>query len=182
MTPSTSSSYRARHRIVAALSCLLGTTLLNACHDDRSPDLQAWLAQARSQARPAPLPAMPIPALPARWRPDPGAADPFGLRAMVAASHAADAQTEAAQAVQQPALPSLRAVAIVRRAGAARALLQIDGRMLQVAPGDMLPGLAGRVLFIDERTVRLELAGREIRLDLGIGGAVATDALPGAPA
>ncbi|EJN01220.1 pilus assembly protein PilP [Herbaspirillum sp. YR522] len=189
MTPPTSTPSRPRHRIAATLSCLLGTALLGACHDAAPPDLQSWLAQARSQARPAPLPALAIPALPPRWMPVPGAADPFGLRLAAVASHAAHARQETLQQLQQPpqplqpaASPALRALAIVRHAGAARALLQIGGRMVQVAPGDMLADLPGRVLYIDERTVRLELAGREIRLDLGIGGTVADRVLPGAPA
>ncbi|MCA1324197.1 hypothetical protein [Herbaspirillum sp. alder98] len=185
MTPSPLLPRQCRHRVTPVVHAILWSILLGACHDTTAPDLQPWLAQMRSQARPQPLPEMALPAIPARWLPEPGTADPFGLQLKVQASLAAIPKNETSGPALAPvALPPIRAVAVLHRPGVARALLQIGGRMLQVAPGDALPGLPGRVLHIDERAVRLELAGREVRLDLGIGlGATKTnDAMPGAPA
>jgi len=185
MTSSPILSSRPRYRIAPLFCSIVWITQLSACHDNAPADLQPWLAQAYRQARPLPLPAMAIPVMPPRWQADAGAADPFGLQLAMSPSHSPASGGETAPPVAPPAatsMPPLRAVAILRRQGASRALLQIGSRMLQVAPGDTLPGMSARVLDIDERAVRLELAGREVRLELGMGGSATAAAPSGAPA
>jgi Tfp pilus assembly protein PilP len=184
MTPSPLSlAHQQPPRIDRLFPYVLLATLLSACHDNAPPDLQPWMAQVRSQTRPAPLPEITLPAMPARWLPDASAADPFGLHLAADQGPATDPAIEIPRQVSAPViLPAIRAVAILRRPGAARALLQIGTRMLLVVPGDALPGISGHVLAIDERAVRLELAGREVRLDLGMGGAGPHDSPAGEPA
>lgn len=155
-------------------SACLAIYLLAGCNPtDQAGATRAWIAQAKREAASrvqAPAPAQPQPAdMPALSAINAPPADPFD---MAQRQRAEDAPRKTGPEPNPPGqaaapAPQIRVLGTLVQAGAAYAVLQVDGRSLRVRAGDLLPAELGRIVHVDEQSVEVAHQGKTHVLTIG---------------
>lgn len=148
-------------------SACLSIYVLAGCNAmDQAEATRAWIAQAKREAAsrvPAPAQTQAEPAAaPAMSAINVSPADPFGMAQRQRAedsTHDTEPESNQPSPATTPA-PQIRVLGTLVQAGAAYAVLQVDGRSLRVRAGDALPAELGRVVRVDEQSVEVAHQGK----------------------
>ncbi|WP_156226222.1 pilus assembly protein PilP [Herbaspirillum chlorophenolicum] len=161
---------------------LFATGLLAGCGAaDQTEAVRAWIAQARHDAISrvqAPAPSQPEQTDTEAIIPTDVPADPFGMVQRRAAHRQATAHIEEETGngtglnqarPAEKSEPHIRVLGTLVQETSAYAVLQIDGRSLRVRVGDELPAELGRIVHVDEQSVKVTSRGATQVLAVGRG-------------
>ncbi len=137
---------------------------LNSCEDAATVALKTWMEKTRHQTQ-APPPKLPSPLSFQPFRYEAAKrSDPFdskNIAAGFAASHSAGAGLQpdlqrGREALEAFPLDSLKMVGVLRRAGLAVGLIEVDKTIYQARLGNYLGQDLGRVVAISERSIEID--------------------------
>jgi type IV pilus assembly protein PilP len=154
-------------RFIGALGVLVSLVVLWGCGGPKEDELQQWMAEQRSQAKPQIAPvAAPKKFLPQVFIPDPGA-EPFNggrlgqTSGPVAAPRAPNTALLAPELnrrrepLESTPLDNIRMVGSFNKAGQMVAIIKVGSLLYQVKPGNYLGSNYGRIMKVSETQIVL---------------------------